>query len=232
MAIELKAGALTWRSGAGWLVLIGGTSDQWRATEAIDRAAIELMDRDRPIAFVPAAACPPDYGESFLATYRGLGAPPGYVVPVHDRASASDPANTELLRRAGLIYFGGGETVQLLGTLTGTPALEAVAAAHDAGAVVVGMSAGAIALAALGVPLNLSIGVLQGWGWLARAIVSVHHTPERHPGLRKALIERPEMLGIGLPEDAALALGPKGQLQTWGARELTVTAGPDFEPND
>ncbi len=57
------------RSGRGWLVLIGGTSDTWRATEPIDRATIELMQRDAPIAFVPAAACPPDYGTSFLAVY-------------------------------------------------------------------------------------------------------------------------------------------------------------------
>ena len=232
MASIFESQRVTWRAGAGWLVLIGGTSDQWRATEAIDRAAIGLMDRDRPIAFVPAAACPPDYGESFLATYHRLGAPRGYVVPVQDRASASDPANTELLRRAGLIYFGGGETVQLLETVTGTPALEAVAAAHNAGAVIVGMSAGAIALAELGVPLNLNIGVLQGWGWLPRTIVSVHHTPERQSELRRALLDRPDMLGVGLPEDAAVALGPDGQVHTWGARELTVTAGRHFRPGD
>ncbi|MEX1254633.1 MAG: Type 1 glutamine amidotransferase-like domain-containing protein [Dehalococcoidia bacterium] len=222
---------MSWRSGAGWIVLIGGTSDEWRATEAIDRAAIDLMDRERPIAFMPAAACPPDYGESFLETYRRLGAPAGYVVPVLDRASASDPANAELLRRAGLIYFGGGETVELLKSVTGTPALEALAAAHDAGAVIVGMSAGAIALAERGVPLNPSIGVLQGWAWLARAVVSVHHTPARHAGLRAALLEHAGMLGIGLPEDAAIALGPDGQLQAWGQAELTVIAGADFEPS-
>ena len=36
-ALELP---IEWRPGKGWLVLIGGTSDQWRTTEAIDRAAV------------------------------------------------------------------------------------------------------------------------------------------------------------------------------------------------
>jgi cyanophycinase-like exopeptidase len=178
MANELRPEMLSWRAGAGWLVLVGGTSDKWRGTEAIDRRAVELLDRDRPIAFVPAAACPPDYGESFLETYRRLGAPAGYIVPIHDRASASDPANVELLRQAGLIYFGGGESVQLLETMAGSLALEAVAEAHDAGAVIVGMSAGAIALAAWGVSLNPDLAPLEGWAWLEQTVVSVHHSLE------------------------------------------------------
>lgn len=232
MPNELRPEMVTWRAGAGWLVLVGGTSDKWRGTAAIDPQAIARMDRERPIAFVPAAACPPAYGESFLETYRRLGAPGGYVVPVHDRVSADDPANAELLRQAGLIYFGGGETVQLLETMTGSLALEAVAEAHEAGAVIVGMSAGAIGLAAWGVSLNPELAPLQGWGWLERTIVSVHHTRERETRLRRELRERPELLGIGLPEHSALALGPRDEVHVWGEVELTVTAGREFDPRD
>ncbi len=211
------------RPGRGWLVLVGGTSDKWRGTEAIDRAAIALLPRDRPIAFVPAAACPPDYGESFLSVYQRLGAPAGYVVPIGDRASACDAANAGLLRRSGLIYFGGGETTALLDSMTGTPALEAVAHAYERGAVVVGMSAGAIALSARGV--SVGAGVLQGWGWLSQLLVSVHHAPDRDGLFESALLDHPELLGVALPEDAALALGPDGEAEAWGDAEIVIRHG-------
>ena len=216
------------RPARGWLVLLGGSSGAWPPTEQIDRAAIARMNKDAPIAFVPAAGCPPDYGASFLETYTRLGAPDGYVVPVHDRPSAHDAENVDLLKRAGLIYFGGGDTTRLLASMTGSPALAAVASAYEAGAVIVGMSAGAIALAAYGV--SLSVGVLQGWGWVPKALVSVHHTPQRDERLARALRGHPEAVAIALPEHAALALGPDGENEQWGEPGIVMTPGATFEP--
>jgi cyanophycinase-like exopeptidase len=218
------------RSARGWLVLIGGSSGTWSPTEPIDRAAIELANRNEPIAFVPAAGCPPDYGESFLETYACLGARDGYVVPVRDSASAHDRENVRLLQRAGLIYFGGGDTRLLLASMAGSPALDAIASAYEAGAVVVGMSAGAIALAAWGVSLDPAVGVLQGWGWLPKMLVSVHHTPARREPLARALRDHPETIGIALPEHAALALGPDGEAQEWGEPGINITPGAQFDP--
>ena len=217
---------LSWRAGSGWLVLLGGSSGLWRATEAIDRAAIDALGRDGPIAFVPAAQCPPDYGETFLAHYAELGAPPGYVVPVHDQASARDPENVRLLAQAGLIYIGGGETPALLEAMTGSPALDAIALAHAEGAVVVGMSAGAIALAAWGVSIDPDVGLLQGWSWLVNAVVAPHYTPERAAALDGALAQQPHALGIGIPEHTALALGPDGLMRAWGDGDIAFTPGP------
>ena len=210
-------------------MLIGGASGRWSTTGAIDRAAIEAMSDEAPIAFVPAAGCPPDYGESFLARYAELSAPPGYVVPIHDADSARDPINTRRLTQAGLIYFGGGDTRKLLEAMTGTPALDAVAAAYAAGAVIVGMSAGAIALAAWGVSPDLGGGVLKGWGWLPHAIVAPHYTGDQAEAMRAALRDHPELLGLGIPDDVALALGPDGEVQTWGRGQITVTLGAKFK---
>lgn len=218
---------IEWREGKGWLVLIGGTTYFWRGTEAIDRAAIDAISLDAPIAFVPAANCPPDYGTSFLAAYQRLGAPDGYVVPINDRESAYGAQNAALLREAGLIYFGGGDTTALLASMTDTPALEAVAEAYERGAVVVGMSAGAIGIAERG--LSLGAGVLDGWGWLPHVLVSVHHNAERETSFEAALREHPEHLGLGLPEDAALALGPLGEIESWGDEEIVVKRGAAFD---
>ncbi|HZY44816.1 MAG TPA: hypothetical protein VFF70_08715, partial [Anaerolineae bacterium] len=86
-----QAGPLQWRSGSGWLVLIGG--GKWAENETIHSAAISALVDESPIAFVPAANPDPLYGAAFLSYYAELGAPTGYVVPIHDQASAHDPAN-------------------------------------------------------------------------------------------------------------------------------------------
>ncbi len=215
------------RPARGWLILIGG-SNSWPPTEAIDREAIARMDKTKPIAFLPAANCPPDYAESFLETYTRLGAPDGYEVPIRDPAAARDPKNAELLANAGLIYLGGGDTEQLLASLAGSPALDAAVAAYDQGAVIAGTSAGAIALAAWGV--SLGAGVLHGWGWVPNTIVSVHHTRDRDVLLAQALRDHPDAIGIALPEHAALAIGPDGEQERWGAPGVTITPGAQYQP--
>jgi len=222
-----QAGPLRWRRGKGWLVLVGG--GRWSTTTAIDRRAIDAMADETPIVFVPAAGGAPDDGESFLAHYASLGAPPGYVLPIRDRSSAGDPANVRRLTQAGLIYFGGGDTRLLLDTLTGTPALDAVAAAYAAGAVVVGMSAGASALAAWGVSSDPGAGLLKGWGWLPNAIAAPHYAPAQADALHAALREHPKLLGLGIPDDVALALGPDAEVFTWGHGQITVALGSKFD---
>jgi cyanophycinase-like exopeptidase len=216
-----------WRAARGWLVLIGG-STSWPPTEPIDREAIARMDKRKPLAFLPAAACPPGYAQSFLETYTRLGAPDGYEVPVRDSAAARDPKNAELLERAGLIYIGGGETRDLLATMTGTPALDAMASAYENGAVIVGTSAGAIGLATFGVSIDPQIGVLEGWGWVLRTLVSVHHTPEREESFARALRDHSGTIGIALPENTAIAIGPQGENEQWGAPGVAITPGPKY----
>ena len=106
------------------------------------------LSAESPIAFLPAADPDPTVGEAFLSFYADLGAPHGYVAPVHDQRSASDPANYRRLVTASLIYIGDGSPQRLIEAVEGTPILEAIATAFDAGAVIVG--AGASALAAPG----------------------------------------------------------------------------------
>ena len=106
--------------------------------------------------------------------------------------------------------------------MTGSLALEAMTQAYEAGAVIAGASAGAIALAAWGVPLDPNVIALAGWGWIPDAIVSPHHSPERSPRLRVVIDGRPQHTGLGLPDDVALALGPHGETDQWGGGEIEI----------
>jgi cyanophycinase-like exopeptidase len=222
-----QAGPLQWRTGSGWLVLLGG--GQWEDSEIVHSQAISAILDESPIAFVPAANPDPTYGEKFLSYYAELGAPPGYVVPVHDQQSARDPVNYRRLAQAGLIFIGGGDTARLVEAVEGTPVIEAIAEAFDSGAVIVGVSAGAMLLGKWGLSSDTGK-ILPGWGWVSDSIIVPHYAAERSLQVRDALRLYPETVALGIPDSVALALGPDGELETWTdtPQQITVTIGPKF----
>ena len=221
-----EQGSLQWHAGTVWLVWPGG--GRWESNEVIHSSAISQILAESPFAFLPTADPDPSYGESFLTTYGELGAPFGYVVPIYDRKSANDPVNMRRLAQASLIYIGGGDTHKLIATLDGTGSVDAIAAAYEAGAVIVGASAGAILLAKWGVTSDGEL--VLGWGWLADTIVVPHYTPERAGEVKAALQAHPDALALGIPDNIALALGPDGQVDTWSEtlEQVTVTLGSKF----
>jgi cyanophycinase len=222
-----QAGPVQWRTGAGWLVMLGG--GRWEESEIIHSRAISAISDESPIAFLPAADPDPTYGESFLSYYADLGAPPGYVVPIHDQASACDPANYRRLASAGLIYIGEGSAPRLIEALENTPVIEAIAQAFDSGAVIVGASAGATLFGKWG--LSSSNGkIYRGWGWVSDTIVVPHYSADRSGEIRAALQRYPETIAVGIPDHVALALGPDGEVETWTDKieQVTVVMGAKF----
>ncbi len=222
-----NAGPLGWRAGQGWLVLAGG-GDLEELTD-IHRAAIDAMSDESPVVYVPTASDSPDTGRGrgqlVTEQIEELGGPVGYVAPIFTRADASEPRNLRRLTQAGMIYLGGGNVQRLMETLAGTPALDALAAAYAAGAVILAEGDAACALGAWG--LTTSGDVLAGWGWLPDALVcpAFHDT-----ALRDAIKSKPECLGLGLPAGAALALGPENQVQplNTGGAQVKVVLGHRF----
>ena len=222
-----QTGPLQWRTGAGWLVLFGG--GRWEENEIIHSQAISAITDESPIAFLPAADPDPTVGEAFLSFYADLGAPHGYVVPIHDQQSASDPANYRRLATASLIYIGSGSTQRLIEAVEGTPVIEAIATAFDGGAVIVGAGTSAMLLGKWGVGVGKSK-IYPGWGWVSDALIMPQYTGESSMAVRLALQRYPEAMALGIPLEVALALGPEGEVLTWTDtdQQVTVTFGAKF----
>jgi peptidase E len=207
--------------------LLGG--GRWEESETIHSQAISAITDESPIAFVPAADLDPTTGEAFLSFYADLGAPHGYVVPIHDQQSANDPANYRRLANASLIYIGDGSARHLLETLESTAAIEAIATAFDGGAVIIGEGAGAMLLGKWGISIEQGK-IYPGWGWVSDALITPHYMAERTAQVRAALQRYPEAISLGIPDCVALALGPEGELATWTDtdQQVTVTLGSKF----
>ena len=218
-----QAGPLIWATGAGWLVLVGSEERDRSETAELDDRLLALADFSRPVAFLPTAGGSLKEGEALLDDYADLGGPHGYVVPIYGAEDALDRENRDLLAEAGLIVLGGGDPRVLAQTLRGTPALEGMAEAFVRGAVVIGMGAGAAPLGEWVLSTEAPEEGEPAWGWLRGAVVVPHFAGAGQASeLRAALRTWPGLVGIGVPERTALALGPEGQVETWGEGEVTV----------
>lgn len=219
-----RAGPLCWRAGAGWLVLAGGGRWEEDETGEVDAAALGWANLDRPVALIPAAGGSTADYEALLDYYVDLGGPAGYIVPVFDAAGAQLVENRRMVEEAGVIYIADGpDTLGLARALRESPTLEAIGQAFDDGAVVIGMGAGAAAMGAwISDPQNPERAE-RGWGWLPEAVVAPHFEGAETAGQLRSLLElRPDNLGLGIPEQVALALGPEGQVENVGPGKVTV----------
>lgn len=223
-----QAGPLQWRAGAGWLVLAGGGSRRETETGEVDATALGWADLNRPMAIVPTAGSTVAEAEALVDYYVELGGPNGYVVPIFDAADAQQAENCRLLREAGFVHISDGpKTVSLVRALRESPAMEALVGAFEHGAVVMGVGAGAAALGTWVVDPQSSTGpvgrVEPGLKWLNNIIVAPHFegTGAAHR-LRHLLNQKPNCLGIGIPDHVGLNLGPTGEVQNVGPGQATV----------
>lgn len=223
-----RAGPLQWRAGLGWLVLVGGGSWRDGETGEVDAAALGWAELDRPMAVLPTAGSSPVAAEMLLDHYADLGGPNGYVVPIFDAVGAELSENRLLLEDAGLIYISDGpEIVSLVRALRESSAMEALGRAFERGAVIVGAGAGAAALGTWVVASRPGTSEEAepepGFDWLNQVVVAPHFkgTKDAHR-LRQLLSLKPNCLGLGIPDEVGLGLGPSGEVENIGPGQVTV----------
>ena len=133
------------------ILLVGG--EEFRpAAAGMDRYILQLTGKDAPrVAIIPTAAAyenPQLAASNGIRHFSGLGAD-AYGVEVIQRADAENPRIAAQLDGADVIYFTGGSPEHLHSVFAGSPLLDVVVAANNAGAVWAGSSAGAMVLGAV-----------------------------------------------------------------------------------
>jgi cyanophycinase len=209
----------------GYFLLAGGAEFGGRMSEP-DLRAIELAGGSAaPIAILPAAAAPDNNheraGGNGLRWFRSLGAKVVEVVPVIDRASASDPALADRIRAARLIYLLGGFPQHLCETLRGSSAWDAALAAFEEGAVLAGSSAGAMVLCEHYYDPYVNK-LLPGLNLIPAACVIPHHNRSGRPWVRRLGKLLPEALLIGIDEQTGMLDDGRGRWAVYGAGTVTL----------
>jgi hypothetical protein len=201
---------LRWLDGRGWLVLSGGADDDVRAA-ALGRAAA-----DGGVACVALSGDP----DALLDDIIDLGAPSGYIVDVFGE---DDQSLREKLAEAGMVIVVGGSSVsEVRGALQGV-ALEGIQAAYENGAIILLEHLSAIAFSAWLVGEMVE----SGLGWLETGAVVTGVT--NAASYAKPIFEvHADAVAVAIQVGSALALGPDGQVETWGRREVTIELGTDY----
>ena len=224
----------------GKLFIIGGGS---RPPEMVDRMIEEAGVGERGwVAVLPMSSATPD--SAFLWASEQF-AERGVRTVNFDFEKGAEPARTRLdsLRRAPLIYLSGGDQARFMDVVAGTPVEDALHEAYRAGSVIAGTSAGAAVMSAQMLTGDQrkhpeytptyevleadNIDLAPGLGLLTGVIVDQHFVARsRHNRLLTAVIEFPDVVGLGIDESTAL-LVEGNRAEVVGDAQVLVFRNPD-----
>lgn len=208
----------------GRLVVIGGGETP---TVVVNRTLELSGGKSSKIAVLPAAN--PEYGPSSVATWKRNGA--NNVVLVNPQQPA---AAVKTIREADLIWLPGGLQGVFMNNIRGSDIAETIRARYRDGAIIGGSSAGA---AVMGKTMiggksdldSLRVGnapyLQNGLGLWPEAIVDQHFLQKgRFNRLALAVIDYPDLLGIGIDEETAVIVRGRN-FEVVGDNNVTVIDG-------
>lgn len=210
---------LQWHDGRGWLVLSGGHAAQ----SDVRAQTIGHMAADGGVVYISFGG-QMEATEALMSDFQDLGAPPGYFVDV---LSEDDETLRAKIGEASLIVVGSDDNPGDIRSALLGAAVDGMQKAFENGAAILleGNSA-----AVFGTWLLLPTGeVRQGIGWVSPAFIlpGVTAVAQSSAG-RKALAEESSAVALGIGEGSALALGPDGEVEPWGGREVTIALGRSY----
>ena len=157
-----------------------------------------------------------------------------------NREEAKKEATAKRLEEFTGYWFLGGDQLRLAATLLGTRALEAIERRFEEGAVVGGTSAGAAVMSSamltgrgrrLKGPEAAELrkiargmtDVALGFGFFPGAIVDQHFMQRaRYNRLLSAVLDHPQLLGVGIDEETALLVRPDGIWEVLGSHYVKI----------
>lgn len=149
----------------------------------------------------------PEYYQLFQAAMAGTGAECRMIPAV---PSSDDMA---FLRSAGLVLLAGGDVQRGWTAFERSGVREAVAQRHQEGAVLVGVSAGAVQLGMAGWPEGRTAELFATWG-LVPFLVGAHAEEGDWAELRAAVRAHDgQAVGFGIPRGGGMAYHPDGTVE-------------------
>ena len=203
----------------GKLFIIGGGS---RPDAMVERIIAEAKLREGGYAVIlPMSSSEPDSavyyaGAQFLK--KGI----SQVFGLHFvKGESYTPAKVDSIRNARLIYISGGDQNRFMEVVRGTEIEKAIHDAYQRGSIVAGTSAGAAVMSKVMITGNElkhpdyestfrnieaeNIETKDGLGLIQNAIIDQHFVRRsRHNRLISAIIEYPDLTGIGIDEATAI----------------------------
>jgi hypothetical protein len=210
---------LRWLDGRGWLILSGGGE----GSSDVRAQALGRLSADGGVAYITLGT-QSSLGEMVFADLEDLGAPSGYLV---DILSEDDETIQSRLSEAGMIVIDSSAPfIELRSSLMGAAA-QGIQTAFENGAVILAEGSAATVLGAW--VLTPDGNLVSGLEWLESTLIvpGVVSITESEAA-QSVLNSQTSAIAIGIGEGSALALGPDGEVETWGAKQVAVALGRDY----
>lgn len=224
----------------GKLVIIGGGS---RPQVLIDRIIKEAkLDKSGYGIILPMSSAEPDSAiyyskKQFVET--GLRNIVGLQIYKNEKLRK---VKLDSIRNANMIYISGGDQNKFMDIVGGTSAEEAIHSAYKNGSVIAGTSAGAAVMSKMMISGNElkhldysstfrnieseNIEIKTGLGMLSGVIIDQHFVKRsRYNRLISAVIEHPDLVGIGIDEATALIVNGD-TIEVLGESQVIVLKNP------
>jgi len=217
---------------AGHLLIIGGAEDKLRQRQILARFVSLAGGTDARVAVISTASSLGDEAtELYISLFRQLGIADVRGMRPLVRDDANDRRLVSMLDDATAIFMTGGNQLRLSSVIGGTLLGRALIDRHKHGAIVAGTSAGASAIASHMVAFGTSgatpkqrmTQMSAGLGLLPGVLIDQHFEQRNRFGRLLALVaQSPALLGIGIDEDTAALVSPKGILEVLGKGSVTI----------
>lgn len=201
--------------------------------ESVLRQVIGEMRRKKPvIAVLPIAS---KHQEELAGIYENAFGRIGHKtnpMVIHEKNELDDKKNLETLANADGLFITGGDQSRLKQILTGTRFLEILHEKYmNEEFVIAGTSAGAMIMSEYMIDTGASeesvikgiIRLTRGTGFLHKTIIDTHFFNRgRFARLTEALLQRPNLTGIGISEDTALVVTGGNEIKAIGSGTVII----------
>lgn len=222
----------------GDLIIIGGAEDKKGSKNILKEVCSKIdKENDELVIATIATQLPKEVGAEYKEIFSDLGVKNISILDIQEREDALSEQNTELIDKASLVFFTGGDQLRITSLLGGTPLYKAIHNAHKEGCIFVGTSAGASVMSDTMIitgedeesPKKCTLKMAPGLGLIKGVIIDQHFAQRGRIGrLLVAIAENPESLAIGIDEDTAIMVNSEGQFQVIGSSAVYVIDGSEI----
>ncbi len=196
------------------LIIIGGGEDK-KGEKGILKEVCHTVKHKEGYLLIATVATdlPKEVWNEYRDIFYSLGIKKVEQLDIQCREDAFKDYNIELIEKAALVFFTGGDQLKITGLLGGTPLYKSMKKAYKNGCVYVGTSAGASVMSDTMIvqgmdeesPRKCTLKMAPGLGLLNEVIIDQHFAQRGRLGrLLAGIAQNPQCLGVGIDEDTAI----------------------------
>lgn len=220
------------------LIIIGGAEDKKGDKIILQEVCAHIEKESQLLVIVTVATqLPVEVGREYSDIFYNLGVKNIRVLDVRNREDALKPENVELMQKASLVFFTGGDQLRITSILGGTPLYSTMKRRHSEDCVFVGTSAGASVMSDIMIVTGLddesakkcTLKMAPGLGLITGVLIDMHFAQRGRVGrLLVGVAENPEVLGIGIDEDTSIIVNRENVLRVLGSGAVYIIDGSNI----